>query len=284
MSIKFSLKVSLLLFLSIFVACAGTESRIKQSNKLAIEHGFHRRVIEAGSFKVITFSRFEKKPEIATVFIEGDGFAFVDRNTASKNPTPKKPIGLKLALSDNSINVIYIARPCQFILASEDSNCSIEYWTDKRYSPKVVDSIGAVLDDYRKQQGIKGFRLVGFSGGATIATILAATRSDIVDLRTVAGNLDTHAFTRVHKLSSLHESLNPADYADSMHKLPQVHFLGSKDKVVTREVLESYLRAIKKSDSELACVQLIVAEGVSHASGWERFWIESGARQIPICQ
>jgi hypothetical protein len=265
-------------------ACADIENRIEQANILSHETGFQRSVIETSFFKIVTFSRFGSKLDKVTIYIEGDGYAFIDRNSPSANPTPKNPVSLKLALLDDSENVIYMARPCQYLHSGEDINCAVEYWTDKRYAVEVLKAFSQVIDKLKESKQVKQFRLVGYSGGATIAAILAAARADVVDLRTIAGNLDITTFTREHNLSAMPDSLNPVDYASSLATLPQVHYIASNDKIVTKAISDHYIAAIKMYDPNIACVQVITIEGISHAKGWDTFWTDNQRQQSPACQ
>ena len=122
---------------------------------------------------------------------------------------------MKLAVIDSSPNVLYIARPCQYVPREENPNCQTDYWTFKRYAPEVLESINEVIEMYIKNNQLRGVRLVEYSGGGTLAAILAATRNDVIDLRTVAGNLDIDYFAQLHKASPLTGSLNRIDYVKS---------------------------------------------------------------------
>ena len=49
--------------------------------------------------------------------------SWVDRFTPSSNPTPTNPLAFKMALVDESENIIYLARPCQY---EWSNNCNEE--------------------------------------------------------------------------------------------------------------------------------------------------------------
>jgi len=122
--------------------------------------------------------------------------------------------------------------------------------------------------------------LVGYSGGGTLAAILAATRSDVMDLRTVAGNLDISEFIRVHNASPLSGSLNPVDYVNRLKDIPQFHFIGADDDIVPAEVVSSYIREVERVDSGLRCIYTQSFPGVSHTDGWESVWKQNLKREI----
>ena len=75
-----------------------------------------------------------------TVYIEGDGFAWATRSRPSFNPTPKRPMGLELALGHPGGNVAYLARPCQFVGETEFRGCTPLAWTHARFSEAAVAS------------------------------------------------------------------------------------------------------------------------------------------------
>lgn len=199
------------------------------------------------------------------VYIEGDGHAYVNRYTPSKDPTPANPMSLRLALSDPSPALLYLGRPCQY---TEDEPCSMRYWTVDRYSPVAVDAMSIALDQAKRQTGAKSLFLVGYSGGGAVAVLLAARRSDVAGLATVAGNLNHAMWTSLHDVSPLRGSLNPLDDAKRLRHLPQVHFVGEDDRVVPLRVAESYMEQL----GEYAPGRIVMVEGVDHNCCWPRLW------------
>lgn len=95
-------------------------------------------------------------------------------------------MGLKLAALDASPNVVYLARPCQYVWSPL---CSDIYWTDRRFAVEVVEAMSAAID--RLILPGQKLHLVGYSGSGAVAVLVAARRPDVVSLRTIAGNLDT---------------------------------------------------------------------------------------------
>jgi hypothetical protein len=61
---------------------------------------------------------------------------------------------------------------------------------------------------------------------------VAARRRDVARLVTVAGNLDHRAWTEMHGIPALADSLNPADAWRALRTLPQRHFVDGRDAVV----------------------------------------------------
>ena len=214
-----------------------------------------------------------------TIYIEGDGLAWLDRFTVSGNPTPLDPLALKLALLDEEVNVIYLARPCQYVDLENERNCSSRYWTSHRFSKEVVSSFNEALDILKTMYKVTGFHLVGFSGGGAIAALLAMRRNDIKSLRTVAGNLDHVALAKAHDATPLSGSLNPITEALKIENIPQIHFSGSNDVVVPPWVASSFVNAIESKK----CAKVIVVPNTEHLVGWVLQWRNFSFME-PVCQ
>ncbi len=195
--------------LLVFTACSSPSIRTENVEAMALAGGFTKAIINTSQFQLLSYYRLTDDESSVTIYIEGDGYAFAGRHRISLNPTPKNPVSLKLALLDESANVIYIARPCQYVPLKNNPECQSDCWTIKRYAPEVIEAINEVIDDYKKIHNFKNIRLVGYSGGGTVAAILAAQRDDVLDLRTAAGNLDIEMFVRQHNVTPLAGSLNP---------------------------------------------------------------------------
>ena len=202
-----------------------------------------------------------------TVYIEGDGFAWRTRRQLSPDPTPRHPLVMSLATLDPSSNVAYLARPCQY-QKDPDPNCRPDYWSDRRFSEEVVGSMNQALDGLKRASSSQKIHLIGYSGGGAIAVLIAARRSDVASLRTVAGNLDPDGVFKHHHVPRLKGSLDPLAEAASLSALPQRHFTGTNDKTVPPFVTENFLKASGHS----ACVAITPVSGATHGSGWQEEW------------
>jgi hypothetical protein len=241
------------------------------TDRLAHPVFMKERIIAAGPFHLTAYERMHEREAPATIYIEGDGRAWLSKRVASGDPTPVNPVALHLATRDNSDNVAWLARPCQYTqMADPKAACSADFWKGQRFSPTVLKAYNDALDDIKARWDIKGFNLVGYSGGGAIAAILAGQRSDVLSLRTVAGNLDHKAHSALHNVSPLTASLNPPDYAGTLKAVPQVHFIGGQDSVVPPAILNSYLQALGPSN----CVQYRFIQEASHEKGWVDKWPE----------
>lgn len=252
--------------------CNSLQQRFDTATSIANENSFSKQTLHGSQFNIVTFYKISSATPTATLFIEGDGLAWLSKKRISPNPTPINPIGLKLATHDHSSNIFYLARPCQYLDLKSEKNCDLPYWTSKRASTEIIESINEAISRIKQQFNIDTFRLVGYSGGGTIATIIATYRDDIEDLRTVAGNLDIDVFVKQHNISPLSGSINPVDYAEKLVSIPQQHYISYNDEIISQNITESYISHLKKYDQGLHCVQVIETDVPSHSTGWENYW------------
>ncbi len=250
-----------------------------------------RQITEQAGFQPITFNTnmfgiagfFKSAPtsnKVASVYIEGDGFAWIDRYTISRNPTPRNPVALKLAVRDPSPIVFYLARPCQYVDLKQERFCNNKYWTNYRFSSDVIQSYNEVLNDIRDRFGVSGFNLVGFSGGGAVAVLVASRRSDIVSIRTVAGNLDHVTLNRRKGVSPLTGSLNAADVAAKVSDIPQIHFVGGRDNIIGQYIAEIFKARAGRTD----CIAIRRVPGASHTGGWPDKWRYLLTLPLPSCR
>jgi pimeloyl-ACP methyl ester carboxylesterase len=268
-----------LLFGGLLQAGCTSIERDAVADGLARQARLERSLVGTETFVLTVFSRIADPAVPLVVYIEGDGLAWKSRSEPSLNPTPRDPVGLKLAALDGAPNVLYVARPCQYTPQNQDWNCRAEIWTSHRFSEPVIRSVSQAIDSVRARNGITaGVHLVGYSGGGAVAALIAARRSDVLSLRTVAGNLDHDALNRLHGVSLMPHSLNAADVAANLAHLPQRHLVGGRDTIVPRSVIDSYVRKIGSD----RCGTVIVIDGVSHENGWESAWRQQGG-VLPTC-
>ncbi len=65
-------------------------------------------------------------------------------------------------------------------------------------------------------------------------------------------------------------SLDPLDAAPGLSRLPQRHFVGSRDEVVPPFIAESFVERLGNS----SCAQLTEVPKVTHLDGWKEKWQE----------
>lgn len=218
--------------------------------------------VKTSQFTIQTLQPQSVRSKVLRVYIEGDGRAWITSRTVSDDPTPHKSMAPGFAIDDPA-PAVYMARPCQYILGAA---CDQGLWTTKRFGPEVVRAESEVLDILKSQYGLQGFELVGYSGGGAVALLLAAQRDDVVQVQTIAGNIDTQAWTALKHLQPLTGSMNPVDFADRLAKVPQRHLIGMNDTVVPPEVAKAYMLKVQPICGETVFVP------ADHYSGYEFGW------------
>ena len=152
--------------------------RISTVERLGKDHGLTRENIATDPFLLSSWHRITTPGQTARVYIEGDGLAWLSRHTPSRDPTPVKAVAFTLMAQDQSPNVVYLARPCQFTGLVSGAPCPQKYWTSARTASEVIDAFGMALDHLKKAHDLTGVERVGYSGGASVAILVAAKRSD----------------------------------------------------------------------------------------------------------
>ncbi len=235
----------------------------------ARDHGWEPAWVDAGAFALLSYRRFSKPgAPMLTVYLEGDGLAWISPTELSGDPTPRVDRVLRMAVRDDAANVAYLARPCFYLPANALRNCPSDYWSLARYSEEVVVSLDRALDRLKTDAGASGLRLVGVSGGGVLAALVAARRDDVANLITVTGNLDHAVWTARHGVTPLRDSLNAADVAGTIDHIPQVHFVGTEDTNVTRDDLEAYLARMDDPSRS----HVVVVPGQAHVCCWDEIW------------
>lgn len=228
-------------------------------------------VIDGGQFDICTmaFPSWVAGAPLS-VYIEGDGYAFINRHRLSDDPTPRRPVALELAVRDPAPNVVYLARPCQYVTGAHRRNCHPAYWSVARYAEEVVAAINAAIDRLLTVSGAPRVALYGYSGGGAVALLVAARRSDVLRVVTVAGVLDSDTWTGLDGMAPLSASLNPADLAARLVRVPQWHFVGAKDTVVSAQVARSY--AARFPTGQMPVIRVV--PGMDHDCCWADHWPE----------
>lgn len=274
----------LLRFLSaIFLAClAGCTShysaatRLNNAQVLANDSGWDSVRVGVPNFELMAFiPKDARSGDELTVYIEGDGLAWITPYRPSTNPTPINPMGLKLALAHPKGKAAYVGRPCQFV-AARALGCEERYWTNERFSPEVVAAMSRAVDHLKGRMQASAVNLVGYSGGGAIAVLIAAQRGDVQRIVTVAGNLDTHQWTQWHGLGELSGSINPADLSMRVLQIPQWHFAGGRDSNIPPALVHGYAARFLEPNN----VKVLVEDTFTHSCCWAENWAAIWARYI----
>jgi hypothetical protein len=263
--------------LSLSGCAGGMADRLQTAQTVSAGAGMTPGTIAASPFALTVYERIRQPGIAATLYIEGDGFAWEDRHTPSSDPTPHNPVGLRLAAADPGPNVIYLARPCEYSGMLDGSACDQKYWTGARLAPEVIAALDSAMDQLKGRYKISAFNLVGFSGGGGAVVLLAARRTDVASIRTVAGNVNQALFSQIHDVSPLSASLDPIDAARAVARIPQIHFAGEDDTVVPPQIADSF----RAASSNAPCIKVEPVAGVRHDASWAAVWPQLEREPLP---
>ncbi len=265
----------LLLSSLLLLSACGLETDINDqtAHQLARPAFMVERTVNAGQFQLQAWERMHQRQASATIYIEGDTALPVDPEKQKPSfleddATRDNPVGLHLATRDLSKNVAYLARPCQYVKMPEEKGCDPKYWQQDRFAPEVIAAYSTALDNIAARWDITSFHIVGYGGGANIAAVLAATRNDIKTLRTVAGDLNPKFVDNVNIPNVSENAVLATNYSARLAKVPQHHFVGAADTIVTPGTYHSYRQAIGLSD----CMHYSLIQDADHTRGWVEKW------------
>lgn len=220
--------------------CATPSDQGAAGAALAAARGMEARLVPGAGFRHRVLVR--GRPETASrvhVYLEGDGLPWAARHRIASDPTPRDPLALRLMARDPAA-AIHVGRPCYHGLAS-DAGCSPWLWTHGRYGETVVESLARVIDSLLPPVADRRLTLIGYSGGGTLAVLLAPRLRGVTEVVTVAANLDIDAWTDRHGYSRLTGSLNPAARAPLDPSIRQLHLVGERDRQVPADSIRRFL-------------------------------------------
>ena len=197
------------------------------------------------------------------VYLEGDGRPWLTRHQVASDPTGRDLLALRLMARD-PLASIYVGRPCYHGLAT-DRGCQPWWWTHGRYSPEVVRTLVAAIKGILPPRPLARITLIGYSGGGVLALLIAPHLEGVVQVITIAANLDTDAWAEYHGYSPLSGSLNPARQAPLDEDIRQLHLIGNQDARVPLASLTAYLARNPRAT-------LRVLPGFDHRCCWVEQW------------
>ncbi len=180
--------------------------------------------MESGKYTLFTYQRLSDTTSPIHIYIEGDGNSFNARGVPTSDPTPNGTLVRDLATRDKSPNVVYLARPCQYVMSS---TCTRTDWTDGRFSPGIIESMTHAIATLAQKRPIV---LIGYSGGAMISGIIINQNPDLNISKwiTIAGVLNHHDWTRFFGDAPLTKSVDMSH----LPNVPQTHYIVARDRVV----------------------------------------------------
>jgi pimeloyl-ACP methyl ester carboxylesterase len=198
------------------------------------------------------------------IYLHGDGLPWLGVNKIASDPTGTHRISFELWQSDPNTAYL-IGRPCYF--GAKGPSCNPGFWTTARYSSSVVDSLSHVVEQIIKRHPSAKISLYGYSGGGTLATLVADQVAEVNEIVTFAAPLDIALWADLHAYSRLQASLNPADMT-IRKTLIQRHWLGAQDRNVPYEINQAFYDKHGQ--------QAKIMGGFDHLCCWQQFWMEFG--------
>jgi len=255
-----------LLSLPLLTSCHSTS--VARADSIAQAAGFDSGTLRGAGFAHQAYYTIAPGADSLFVFLDGDGSPWESygRRVAS-DPTPRVPLALQLAARTRA-SVLYLGRPCYFSVggvAHGDRECSPDLWTSKRYSPVVVDSMTAALNAFLAAHHFRDVTLIGYSGGGTLAVLMAPQVPAVRAVVTIAANLDVAAWTSLHGYLPLEGSLSPVDLPPLTSRLQEWHLVGARDRNTPPELNSRYWERVSPD-------RLWIYPEMDHACCWVSNW------------
>jgi hypothetical protein len=259
------IRLKLLLATTLFFYLQGCAlSPTERVNKLADTLGFERKIVQASEFRhVVYFANQGSAGKTLHVYLEGDGLPWVSRQKISADPTTRSSVMLPLMGIDTN-PAVYVGRPCYQGL-SNDPGCNAALWTFSRYSQQVVDSMTEVIRQIVSRHGYTSVKLMGHSGGGTLALLIAQNLPETTAIVTLAGNLDIDAWTDHHHYTPLYGSLNPVEDAVLNPAIYQLHLQAVEDQQVPPKLAKKWL--VQQTNAEV-----YLYPKFNHRCCWKDVW------------
>ena len=235
-----------------------------QTESWARERSFAVAPLRAGGFDLFALKRQSASAETLTIYIEGDGAPWSTPYHPPRDPTPRDPLALALASADTAPQVVWLARPCQYLSRAALRACDSAYWMERRFAPEIIAAYDSAVTQLKTLSGARDVRMVGYSGGGVIAALVAMRRSDIASVVTVAAPLSLTEWAARHDLSPLKGSLDPGRQKPGLVRASDVHFAGADDNIVPVGIVERFVRSHGG--------RLETVAGFDHNCCWVRDW------------
>jgi hypothetical protein len=245
----------------LLTACATPSEEFARN---ASELGFHSAVLSGTGFRhAAYYAGIGERSDSLHVYIEHDGTPWIGSSHVSADPTPRSPFALELMARDAGPRLL-LGRPCYFEMR-HDAGCSALLWTHRRYAPEVVASMAAALREFLALHPFRHVMLIGYSGGGTLAWLIASRVPEASAVVTMAANLDVEAWTRLHDYSPLTGSLDPAREPPLSPAIRELHFAGGRDANVPPAVLRSF-------QARHPAAEIVDVPGFDHRCCWIDAW------------
>ena len=194
---------------------------------------FAYKPMQTNQYLLASWQKITDSSSPIRIYLEGDGKAFDYRGLPTQNPTPKNKFLRNMAFSDPHANVVYLARPCQFV---QDPHCKVEDWTVGRFSEQIVEDTALAIKQISQDREIV---LIGYSGGALLSGLLITRHPELKIQKwiTIAGLLNHTDWTQYWGDTPLYLSLD----LQTLPTVEQQHFAGARDKVIPLELSKKWV-------------------------------------------
>ncbi len=254
---------SLALVLSLLALLGGCAGPAERFADRASALGFGAARVEGEGFAHVVYRSAGPRPDggrVLHVYLDGDGTPS-ERGRPAADPTPRDPLVLRLMALDPAPSA-YLGRPCYHGLAATPP-CAPALWTDARYSDAVVASMAAAARRLLALTGHREIVWLGYSGGGTLAMLLAPRLAETTAVVTVAANLDVDGWAALHGHSPLAGSLSPARRPPLSPGIYQRHYAGGRDRVVPPGIV---------AGGDILPETLTVIPEYGHVCCWVELW------------
>lgn len=213
---------------------------------------FVYREIKTQNYKLASWQKKLNSNTPIRIYIEGDGHAFNHIGMPTSDPTPRGTFLRQIAFNDPHENVVYLARPCQFV---KDKNCQQIDWTTGRFSKKVIDSMAQAVQKIASNHPIV---LIGYSGGGLVSGLIIDQHPELKVIKwiTLAGVLNHTKWTESLKLPPLKNSLD----LKKMPNVEQHHYVGDKDEIVPFQLTQ-----------DITPKNITILSGATHTTGFDDY-------------
>ena len=205
---------------------------------------FQAKTIETKNLSIAVWEKNDiQKGQPLRLYFEGDG-----------NPNPRYKVAFDLAEADQYNNVIYIARPCQWV---EDKKCAQTpaIYKESRFHPEIMQEMQELVSYLMRKYNAPSLELIGYDGGAVIALNLAS-KLPTKRIITIAGITDINAYNLQNDLPQQDESEieNPAQNLNTIATISQIHYVGQNDDITPRRLVERFVARMQNPRSAVVKV------------------------------
>lgn len=196
------------------------------------EIGVEYQMLQTTHFPLSSAARLNREATVR-VYLGGDGKPW-KKGQPSSNPSGTDRLALELFLKDSKATH-YISRPC-YDIEPMPAACQPKLWTSDRYSKEVIRTMTEAIMHVADNSDVE---LVGYSGGGTLAVLLAQQIPQVTRVLTLGANLDHTAWTNLHETPALIGSENPA-LNGRRFTGQELHLYGQNDPEVPAAINQAY--------------------------------------------